>query len=355
MQILYLSNRPAVLRETLDHVRHFMPWVDDVVVLAPEATLVRLRQELPDDLPFTGLAEEELLARGELDDLAATDHSSRNTVLRVAAARRAPLADVYLASDDDYRPLKPIDPSTFVDDGRYVGHVSYDLARWRRNETSFDRAQHASYQALGYLGCEHLSYAAHMPQPMDRRVVVEAFDAVARLTDSMQFCEWTIPFNWGRRHHPELFAEPRTFVTMCWPQYPHEWPFWVRPEEYAFENFYPELYRPGHLFDGIPTALDPARVERHSFDKMLRWYRFDLDAGRLRFPDDVANPWLGEGGTGRGRARRAFFSALRPVRRAYEYLALEERTQLAELAGSIARLERQEDRRSEDPPTVDEP
>ena len=111
------------------------------------------------------------------------------------------------------------------------------------------------------------------------------------------------------------------------------------PPEYAFENFYPELYRPGHLFDGLPTALDPALAERHAFEKMLRWYRFDLDAGRLDFPTDVANPWLGEAGTGAGRARRAFFSALRPMRKAYEYLAMEERTQLSELAGAISRLE----------------
>ena len=36
------------------------------------------------------------------------------------------------------------------------------------------------------------------------------------------------------------------------------------------------------------------------------------------------------------------------MRRAYEYLALEERTQLAELAGSIARLERLERQRPGD-------
>jgi len=127
---------------------------------------------------------------------------------------------------------------------------------------------------------------------------------------------------------------------MCWPRLPHEWPFWVRPEELVFENFYPDLYEAGQLFDGLPTALDPEHAERHAFEKMRRWYRFDLDAGRLRFPEDVTNPWLGEAGTASGRARRLFFKALRPARRAYEYVALEERTRLAELAGAVDRLER---------------
>ncbi len=336
MQIVFLSNRPEVLRETLGHVRHFMPWADDVVVLAPAATLDRL------DAPVavTGIPEEDLLGPDAREELASLDHASRNFTLRVALARSGAVQDLFLCSDDDFRPLKPIEPAFFVEDGRSIGYASYDLALWRRNETSFDRAQHASYQALTYLGCEHLSYASHMPMAVDREVLLEAAGAVGRLTDSMQFCEWTLTYNYGRRHHPERFTEPRPFVVMCWPQYPHEWPFWVRPPEYAFENFYPDLYLPGHLFDGIPTALDPDLAERHAFEKMLRWYRFDLDAGQLHFPDDVANPWLGEPGTGAGRARRAFFSALRPVRRAYEYLALEERTQLAELAGAIARLER---------------
>jgi hypothetical protein len=82
------------------------------------------------------------------------------------------------------------------------------------------------------------------------------------------------------------------------------------------------------------------QAERHAFEKMRRWYRFDLDAGRLKFPEDVSNPWLGEAGTASGRARRLFFKALRPARRAYEYVALEERTRLAELAGAVDRLER---------------
>lgn len=339
MQIAYLSNRPDVLRETLDHVRHFMPWAEEFLVLGPRATLAALEGEPG----VVGLDEADLLSNREAAALADIDHSSRNTALRRALVRRGPVHDVFLSSDDDYRPLKPIDAAFFVDDGRYVNYVSYDLALWRRDETSFDRAQHTSYQALSYLGCDHLSYAAHMPQVMDRHVAAEAFDAVARLTDSTLFCEWTVPVNFGRRHHPERFADPRPFATMCWPRYPHEWPFWVRPDEYAFENFYPELYGPGHLFDGLPTALDPERAERHAFEKMLRWYRFDLHAGVLDFPEDVTNPWLGEAGTGSGRARRAFFKVMRPARRAYEYLALEERTRLAELAGAISRLEQQRD------------
>jgi 3-hydroxyacyl-[acyl-carrier-protein] dehydratase len=62
-------------------------------------------------------------------------------------------------------------------------------------------------------------------------------------------------------------------------------------------------------------------------------------AGR---PHGSADLYYGhlEAGTASGRARRLFFKALRPARRAYEYVALEERTRLAELAGAVDRLER---------------
>lgn len=340
MQITYLSNRPAVLAETLGHVAHFMPWVTEAVVLAPDAVHTEITDRTADGGPTLTLVGESELLSTEERSLLGAPHAAHNAVLRRALLARGPLEDRVLQSDDDYRPLKAVPETFFVEDGRMVVYAYYDLALWRRDETSFDRAQHATYLALQYLGADHLSFAAHMPQVVDRALAVAAWDAAARLTDSTEFCEWTLPIGVGRLEAPELFAEPRPFATMCWPRLPHEWPFWVRPEELAFENFYPDLYAPGQLFDGLPTALDPEHAERHAFEKMRRWYRFDLDAGRLEFPEDVVNPWLGEAGTTAGRARRWFFRALRPARRAYEYVALEERTRLAELAGAVDRLER---------------
>ncbi|MFM7069959.1 MAG: hypothetical protein ACKOYM_10940 [Actinomycetes bacterium] len=341
MQIAYLSNRPTLLAETLGHVGHFMPWVSEAVVLAPAARHQLLLDSLPPSAPPVTLIDEaELLTADETAQLG-TAHAAHNAVLRRALIERGPLDATFLQSDDDYRPLKPIDPTFFVDaDGRMVPYAFYDLALWRKDETSFDRAQHATYLALQYLGAGQLAYAAHMPQVIRRDLALGAYEAATALTDSTEFCEWTLPIGYGQHTDPDAFTAPRPFVTMCWPRLPHEWPFWVRPRELAFENHYPDLYEPGQLFDGIPTALDPDHAERHSFEKMSRWYRFDLDAGRLNFPEDITNPWLGEAGTASGRARRLFFRALRPARRAYEYLALEERTQLVELASAIDRLER---------------
>ncbi len=334
-QIAYLSNRPSVLAETLGYVRHFMPWVRQAVVLAPDVEAMR-RAIGGTDVPEIVLVDESaLLASGEA---LPGQHSARNAALRRIFLARGPIDDVFLQSDDDYRPLKPVDPSLFVDrTGRLVHYAFHDLALWRRNESTFDAAQHASYLALSYLGAEHLSYGSHMPQPVDKALYLEAFVVAERLTDDA-FCDWALPLNYSRHIAPERYAPPRVFRTMCWPQYPHMWPYWQRPEDLTFENFYPQMYAPGQLFAGISTALDTAAPERQAFAKISRWHHFDVEAGRLRFPDGVGNPWQTSAG------RRAFFGVARRARRMYEYVSLEERSQLALLAGSVARLEREQPR-----------
>lgn len=338
-QIAYLSNRPAVLAETLPYVRHFLPWLTDVVVLGPTDT-VRALAGVPG---LTLVAETDLLAA---EESVPAGHSARNAWLRRRLAERGPLHEVFVQSDDDYRPLRPVPATDFVDEvGRLVSYAAHDLALWRRDESTFDQVQHASYLALTWWGAEHLMYAAHMPQAIDRALQVEAFTAARALAPDGAFCEWSLPLNHGRLIAPERFAPPRTFRTICWPRYPHEWPFWRRPVDLAFENFHPELYAPGGLFAGIDTALDSAHPERQAFAKLQRWYGFDLAAGRLRFPTGVDDPWRTGTGAG-GLVRRRFFECARRLRRLWEYVALEERTQLVELAGSLeavaGRLEQRE-------------
>ena len=331
-QIAYLSNRPAVLLETLDYVRHFMPWVRQAVVLCPASAAARLKDGV-DGLEVVVVDEDALFTAAERCAIPST-HTARNALLRKVFVERGPLEARFLQSDDDYRPLKPIAPTDYVEDGKLISYAFFDLALWRRNESTYDAGQLAAYLVLSYLGAEHLSYASHMPQVLDKELFLASFEAAATLTPSLELCEWTLPLNYGRHVAPERFGDVRTFRTMCWPRYPHEWPYWQRPEDLAFENFYPELYEPGRLFDGISTSLNMRSPEQQAFSKILKWHTFDVEAGRLRFPGGVENPWQ----TSRGR--RAFFGVAARTRKLFEYVALEERTQLMELAGAVARLER---------------
>lgn len=332
MQVVYITNRPEILAETLGHVQLHMPWVDTAVIVAPSRHLQR-RPEV--GLPVTWASDEEVVGTGH-PSLSGADHVTRNVRIRKGILANGLADEVFLLSDDDYRPIKPVPPDFYVDvDGRFRSYYSYDLAAWRLANTPFDRAQNLTYQALAYLGCGHLSFAAHMPQIMDRAILSEAFEAVSRLTDADTICEWSLYFNYGQRFHPDRFLQPEPFCTVGWPDFAGSWPFWVRPGPFAFENFYETLYEPDQLFQGLPTAVDPDSWERIGFEKVRRWYELELAATRLDFRATPMEPW-----TRRSPARRAVFAVLRRMRWAVAYLTIEERIRLSELAGDVDRLRR---------------
>jgi hypothetical protein len=329
MQIVTLSTRPDVFAETRAHVRHFMPWADRALVIAPQRVAVGF--EGSDDV--TVLTDEALTGLGT-NELAAMDHMTRNFTIRGALGEHDAVDDVFVMGDDDARPLKAVDEGFFRVDGRDRGFFFYDLDAWPGDDTPFDTGQHNVRELLAYLGYERLAYGSHMPQIIRKAHLAEAWAIARRLTHHAALDEWALYFNVARALHPDDFGDPEPFRTLCWPQYPGEWAWWVRPPEYVFENFYPDLYRPGHLFDGIPTALEPEAVERHNVEKVLRWSAFGRRVERLDFPDDIANPW-----TGTSAVRRVGFGVLRRAQQAFGYVSFSQRHRVTELQGTVARLE----------------
>ena len=321
-QIAYLSDRPEVLAETHAYVRHFMPWLTHVVVVTPRRTAKAVADlELSPDTVV--LTDEDLMEPGT--DLAALDHQSRNLQLRLGLCRSEGVDEVFLCSDDDYRPLKAVSEERFVRTGadgreKLAGFTFYDLLDWTADATDFDRGQQNSLQVLAYLGADQRAYASHMPQAVDKAVFGEAVALARRVAPSIPLCEWAVYGNLGRQLAPERFAPPEPHLTLAWPEYPNQWRRAVVPREYAFENFYPQLYAPGHLFAGLPTALDVSRVEQDAVEKLLRWRRLDLAIRRLEVPDDLASPWATS-----SRLRKAYFRALRPARKTLDLLMLGER------------------------------
>lgn len=323
MQIVYLSNRPQVMRDTWRHVRHFMPWVERAVIVAPAATHAGFTA-WADPSEVTLVADEEISGSTSAA-LGALDHVRRNVKLRralIGAAHTgsahtdsAAVDDVFLLSDDDYRPMRPVELGFFTDGTRDVGYYSYELAEWPGFETPFDEAQHVTHDALAFLGLPHLAYGAHMPQIMRRDLWDEAFAEFTTVSADDMVCEWALYFNVAQHRHPELFAPPRPFEVMGWPQYGAEWPWWVRPPRWTFENFYPDMYEAGHLFAGLPATLDPERALVVNFEKITRWTDFARAAERLDFPTGVHNPWTKD-----SLLRRAYFAALRPARKTLRYL-----------------------------------
>src|SRR5262249_47219100 len=147
MQLVTLSNRPTVVAETVAHLRHFLPWLDRVVVVAPASSHAEV------EAAFGSGSAGELLAREELRGAAAgPDPMERNFTLRGGLGPHPSIDDVFLMADDDHRPLKPVDESFFRDGDRHRGYFFYDLDEWPGRSTPFDDGQHHVRELLGYLG-----------------------------------------------------------------------------------------------------------------------------------------------------------------------------------------------------------
>jgi len=293
VQVIYLSNRPDVLAVTVEALRHAVSEALDVLVITPRATGLS---------GVTDLIESELLSVAERRSAKAADHGGRNTMLRDLAIRRGPVAEKFLLSDDDYRPLGAIPPDFWQRSGRLRNYVSHDLARWRRLNTSYDGTQLNTWLALAQWDCPHLGYGSHLPQMMVRDHWIEAFDAWGRLSAATaeagspmgwQVDEWSLPLNWGRHVHPADYHDAEPHHTLCWPQFPWEWSRDYRAPRYDFENFYPEHYRPGGLFEGLPQAApsDPGAAAATAFEKARRWHELERSMVDLRVPDGLITPW----------------------------------------------------------------
>ena len=121
MQIVFLSARPDVLAGTLRHVRTKLAFIDAFLVVTPARLSARMKQ-----LEVEVVTDEQLLGGP-----GPADHSQRNYALRTALAGCAAVADEFLASDDDSRPLVELSESTWRRDGRYRRYAFGHLDDWQ--------------------------------------------------------------------------------------------------------------------------------------------------------------------------------------------------------------------------------
>lgn len=312
-QMAYLSIQPEAMAKTRTYVKALMPWITSTVVVTPQR-LVSQMQELGDDV--TVLPDHEVLPRGT--DPTQLDHVTLNFRLRVGMCMSGALDDVFVMSDDDYRPLKHVSPDRFWlpgPDGRMqlIGYSFYDIKNWVPEVTPFDQGQHNILAIAGYLGAEARAYASHQPQAIDRDLFLEAAGICHRIAPTAPVDEWGVHYNIGRKLDPGRFTPPRPYVVLGWPEYPNLWRRAVVPDEYVFENFYPALYQPGYLYQGLSTTFDDATYERETIEKLRRWRRMDLQTRRLDFNPNVFYP---------KRETDKRFAQLRKLKREMDWLLL---------------------------------
>lgn len=267
-QMVILSARMEDLLPTLPFVENFMPFIKELVLCCPDKMVEPMKEAYTGRLAITYVTDSMLLQGRELPK----DHSHRNYFLRCLAMEREEIHDVFIMSDDDYRPLLPIDLSVFIKDGRYQGYYCYDLEEWKGtqgNYTSFDYCMLATAQFARDYQYPSKMYASHMPQIIDKRVFKEMLKKHPGIEETGAD-EWGTYFNYLQYHYPmDMDACP--FVTLGWPGAATDWDMQVIPKNYLFENYYQILYEDGRIFDGFSKQYHEG-ILRENIEKITRYH-----------------------------------------------------------------------------------
>lgn len=249
-QMVVLTARNDDIMKSLPYIEAYMPFIKELVVCCPPQNIEPFREKYNGRFRLSFITDDELLG----DEALPSDHQARNFFLRCRLMQQEKLRDVFIMTDDDYRPMKQLEQEVFLKDGRYRGYYFYDLRDWQgtyNNYTSFDKGAFATRDFLLKNGYPVLQYSSHQPQVIDRRIFLEMLD-VHKGMEKMPFDEWSTYFNYGFCHYPDKFL-PCESVSMCWPGDLSSWDIHHVPNEYLFENYYEELYGENGMFNGFSS------------------------------------------------------------------------------------------------------
>ena len=266
-QIVCLTARNDDMLATLPFIEEFMPFITEIVLCTPDKNVEELKSRYKGRLTMKFLTDSEILGGEKLPE----DHSTRNFFLRCLAMKNPVFDDVFIMTDDDYRPLRTITQEDFISGGRYNAYYCYDLAEWRgtyNRPTSFDTCQRKSRKFLSEHGYPTLMYASHQMQVIDKRIFNEM---TAKYPDIITtgVCEWAMYFNYGVGTYPDMFRVT-PYVTMGWPGVKSDWNVFVKPDRFLFENHYDFLYRKGQVFEGLREDFHE-NVREENQEKIMRF------------------------------------------------------------------------------------
>ncbi len=265
-QMVMLSARAEDFLRSLPFIEHFMPFIREVVLCCPDAMETEVREGYKGGLQIRYLTDSCLLEGEALPP----DHAARNIFLRTKAIRYAIIDEVFIMSDDDYRPLREITKNVFFKNGRFQAYYLGDLRDWRGTQgkpTSFDVSMWKCRDFLQVQGYSTYMFDSHMPQMICKTLFLEMLERYPQIAEGAA-SEWSGYFNYLVSEYPET-VELCPYVTMNWPGFLEDWNVRVRRPEYLFENFYDvvyeeqEVYRGKGRFVGFSKEYHPGILEEN--------------------------------------------------------------------------------------------
>lgn len=280
MQIVYISNRPDILNDTLVYVKNLMDFISDVVIICPSKNEEQFTN--PGFHRFSCISDESLLDAS----IKPLDKSQRNFLLRMALSNQEIINEEFIMSDDDYRPMMKLGVDTFIRNEKYRSYYFYHLENWRGTDKPFDLCQHNSFVILRHLQFDTLSFASHCPQIYSKTILSACKDRFSKYAQDMSLCEWAMYFNYAHQKYPEKFHRPEPYRTLCWPRIPRLWPDYISTPTYEWENYYEYNYIKGGIFQHVNPKFDIEEFDNNSIAKLMAYRTHEINRFQIpRLPE----------------------------------------------------------------------
>ncbi len=267
-QIIFICENKDNLTTTLSAVEKYMTFIKQILVCCPENISDLLKDEYSGKTELTVVAYSELINEKELPE----NYHDRCFLIRSLIIRTDKADDVFIMSDDNFRPLQHIPQRLFINDGKYIGYYFYDLRKWTgslEKHTAFDKNAFKTREFLVSHGYPTLQYSSHQPQIVDKRIFREMLDMYPDIEKDF-YDEWSMYFNFGIHHHPDIFAV-KVNISMCWPDNFADWNLRYFPGPFFFENYNAQAYEENGVFgrfENISDCFENMQKSRVYTDKL---------------------------------------------------------------------------------------
>ena len=265
-QMVVLTARVDDIARSVPFIEAYMPFIERILLCCPDSVADEMKSIPTKRIKIDTLTDQEILGTRELPK----DHSTRNYFLRCLAMQSDKIDEVFIMSDDDYRPLKNITLDMYIEDNSYIAYYCNRLNEWKGvvgAMTSYDHCHFKSRDFVNKNRYPALQYSSHMPQIIDKEIFLEMICEHEGI-ELTGIDEWTSYFNYAQAKYPDLIKS-KPYVTANWPGLLTDWKIRIKPTEFVFENFYDVMYEEGQIFEGLSKTYNE-NTDAENIEKQKR-------------------------------------------------------------------------------------
>lgn len=290
MQLVIISNRPHILKDTCERFNYYMSFISEILVFVKDDRVHEFKNICKSIKNLKIISENYLLddlnisKLTEYNSFPFKNHVKINYLLRKKISYCDLVEKNFIMADDDFRPIKKIKKDFFLsDENKYSAFFTSSLPVWLKysnvnfkkiNET--DKKEYHpclissidEFILLKSLNFPTFMFASHMPQIINKELFKESVEFFEKYESKFILEEWNTYFNYILHYHRDK-VNLKLFETINWPSYQydlnnselHDCFVYFYTNKFSFENYYDSndmynMYNFGKIFEKIDEKFN---------------------------------------------------------------------------------------------------